>query len=284
MRDDSRTKDALRNEQSSLPATSEVGGAGAAIEYLNDFARNGGVFIYPKLETFDISGNPRVLVLAPHPDDDVIGCGGTIAKCVKQGSQVKVVCMTDGRYGNNQIPVQTLINMRRAEAKAGLNVLGCDDVTFLDNHDMGLKCDRENVLKILTIMREFRPTAVFVPSFWEIPPDHLETARIAAHAAMEFEGEVDWYCYEVWCPVISDPKYHLIIVDITETIELKKKAINKHMSQVAITDFASKIAGLNAYRSMMARRGIDYCEAFIRFSRKEFIEHAEGLGVYKNMS
>lgn len=282
MRNDLGTKGASKNKQSLSPATSEVGGVNAAMKYLNDFAQNGGIFTYPKFETFDISGNPRVLVLAPHPDDDVIGCGGTIAKCVKQGSQVKVLYMTDGRHGNSQIPVQTLIRMRKMEAKAGLRVIGCDDANFLDNPDMGLICDRKNVQRVLAMIREFRPTAVFVPSFWEMPPDHLETARIAAHAAREFEGDVDWYCYEVWCPVVSDPKFHIIIVDITEMIELKMEAINEHRSQVSVNDYAPKIAGLNAYRSMYASRGVEYCEAFIEFSREEFVEHARSRGAFKN--
>ena len=250
------------------------------VKYLNDFAETGGVFQYPKFETFDISNNPRVLVLSPHPDDDVIGCGGTLAKCAKLGSHVKVVYMTDGRYGNSNIPMQALINLRKMEARAGLKVLGCDDAVFLDNPDMGLRCSRENVDKLLHIIKEFSPTAIFVPSLWEVPPDHLTTAKIASHVAKRLDQDVDWYCYEVWCPLTSTAMQGMALVDITEEIELKKRAINEHKSQVALNDYPTKIAGLNAYRSLYATRGVDYCEAFIRFSRPGFVEHARSFGFF----
>jgi LmbE family N-acetylglucosaminyl deacetylase len=251
------------------------------VKYLNDFAETGGVFQYPKFETFDVSNNPRVLVLAPHPDDDVIGCGGTLAKCAQLGSHVKVVFMTDGRYGNSNIPMKALINLRKMEAKAALKVVGIEDAVFLDIPDMGLRCTRENVQKILRIVKEFQPTAIFVPSLWEVPPDHLTTAKIAAHVARKLDMDVDWYCYEVWCPVASTPRYSLVLVDITNEMELKKQAIAEHKSQVALNDYPTKIAGLNAYRSMYASKGVDYCEAFVLFDRPGFVEHARSFGFFE---
>lgn len=252
------------------------------MKYLNDFAESGGaVFEYPKFESFDISINPRILVLAPHPDDDVIGCGGTLAKCAKAGSHVKVVYMTDGRYGNSNIPMDELIGLRKTEAIAGLKVIGIDDAVFLDIPDMGLRCTRENVNALLQIIREFEPTAIFVPSLWEMPPDHRTTVIIAAHAARKLETSPDFYCYEVWCPMESSPRLGLVLVDITDEIELKKKAIGEHKSQVALNDYPTKIAGLNAYRSMYAQKGVEYCEVFIRFSRHKFVEHARSFGVFE---
>jgi N-acetylglucosamine malate deacetylase 1 len=283
MRDHSKTltatlKDQPRSRKDNVPKD-----ANGAYKYLTNFARKSrGVFRYPKFEPLDISGNPRVLVLAPHPDDDVIGCGGTIARCIEQGSHVKVVCLTDGRHGNSRIQMAELIEQRRRETRSALQKVGGNDVTFLDNPDMKLKCNRENVDAILRIVREFRPTAIFLPSFWEIPPDHLMTAHIAANVAKMVRRDIDWYCYEVWCPIAFLPNTQIVIVDVTSVIQRKIAAIGEHKSQTEIVDYAPKIAGLNAYRSMMASKGVEYCEAFMKFSRQEFIEYAKGLGVYEN--
>jgi hypothetical protein len=62
----------------------------------------------------------NVLILAPHPDDEIIGCGGAIIKHRNKGSKIFVIYLTDGREGNKKIDPMVLSNMRREEAKAGL--------------------------------------------------------------------------------------------------------------------------------------------------------------------
>ncbi|MHA2220070.1 MAG: PIG-L family deacetylase, partial [Candidatus Hodarchaeales archaeon] len=74
----------------------------------------------PKIENIE---SANVLILAPHPDDDVIGCGGTICKHIKNKSEVKVVYMTDGRMSKQNIPINELIHIRKEEAKNALGVL-----------------------------------------------------------------------------------------------------------------------------------------------------------------
>jgi LmbE family N-acetylglucosaminyl deacetylase len=250
-------------------------GLRGVMEYLTGFRRNKGTFAYPRFETLDLSNHPRLLVLAPHPDDDVIGCGGTIRKAVQKGAKVKVVYLTDGRFGNNSYSEKELIEIRKTEALNGLRVLGCDDAVFFGNPDMGLQVDEQNVGRLHQLLEEYHPTAIFIPSFQEMPPDHLMTARIAAHALRRYEREVQCYGYEVWVPLIPT-----ILVDITDVIEIKVEAIRQHRSQVAVSDYSVKIKGLNSYRSMYARKEVDYCEAFTLHSRIQFVELANGLGVF----
>ncbi|HTY46773.1 MAG TPA: PIG-L deacetylase family protein [Methanomassiliicoccales archaeon] len=256
-------------------------GTRGALHYLSSFPVNGQSFKYPKLDTIDVAGYRRVLILSPHPDDDVIGCGGVIGLCAERGVKVKVVYLTDGRHGNSNIPMDELIRMRRAEAKSALGVFGYDDTVFLNLPDMGLECTEENVRTVLDIVKSFKPDAVFAPTFYEMVPDHINTARIAANVALRTRREIDWYGYEVWCPTLFNPAHHIVLVDVGAMMDKKIAAINKHRSQTDVCDYAPKIAGLNAYRSMLAVKGINYCESFIKFNRKEFVDHAWTCGAFE---
>ncbi len=95
----------------------------------------------------------RVLVFAPHPDDDIIGCGGSIAKHVRGGSDVTVVYMTSGDAGSLKYSKGELAKMREAEAKNAAKVLGVKDLVFLGNADGYLECNKENLVKTVDLIR-----------------------------------------------------------------------------------------------------------------------------------
>lgn len=255
--------------------SSKSNGLKGVMDYLVYFSENKGIFEYPRIETMELTSHSRILVLAPHPDDDVIGCGGTIRKAVLKGGHVKVIYLTDGRFGNNSYSEKELIALRKVEAMDGLRVLGCSDALFLGNPDMGLRVSRSNVSRLEGLLEDYRPTAMFVPSFLEVPPDHLNTARLAAHALRHYENDLNCYGYEVWCAIMPS-----VLVDITDVIDTKVNAISQHRSQIAVTNYANKIKGLNAYRSMYASRGVDFCEAFTSHDRKAYIDMAERLGFF----
>jgi LmbE family N-acetylglucosaminyl deacetylase len=226
------------------------------------------------VKTLDLEPNTRVLVLSPHPDDDIFGCGGTICKFTRKGTKFKIVYMTDGRFGSDSIPPKELIEIRRKEAKGALRVLGCSDFVFLENIDLGLRCDQNNIDKLRSILDDFKPKALFIPSFEDFHPDHVTTNRLAARVLNDYENEIDCYSYEVMAPVRPN-----VFVDITEFMDLKIKAMRQHKTQIDVVDYAEKIIGLNSYRSIFAEKHIKYCEAFHKCSRQDFISMAESMGV-----
>jgi LmbE family N-acetylglucosaminyl deacetylase len=222
-------------------------------------------FFDRKMIEFD--PNSKALILASHPDDDVIGCGGTIRKLIAQGSKVKSVYMTDGRFGSTDISPDKLSIIRHDEAIEALKVLGCEDYIFLKNADMSLSCTETNIEEIANIIKTFHPSTIFVPSLFEFHPDHINTTMLASAALNLVPIDVEVYFYEVWMPILPNA-----LVDISEVAELKLKSIEKHVSQVTMNDYGRKTLGLNAYRSMLAPKGVQYCEAFMRYDRASFLE------------
>ena len=80
--------------------------------------------------------NKTVLIFAAHPDDDILGCGGTIAKLSQKGLKVHVIFLADGESSRNEIKdIKNLILQRKHNAKKALKILGCQSIKFLDFAD-----------------------------------------------------------------------------------------------------------------------------------------------------
>src|SRR2546421_223034 len=120
-------------------------------------------------EPLDLRGE-RLLVLAPHPDDEVIGCGGLVALHLREGRRVRVVVATDGAQAGDGA-------QREAESRAALASLGSAEIEFLHFPDRQLAASAGFPAALLDILRDFKPDLVAVPSAIEIHPDHLVLAR-----------------------------------------------------------------------------------------------------------
>jgi LmbE family N-acetylglucosaminyl deacetylase/GT2 family glycosyltransferase len=207
-------------------------------------------------EPQDLRGE-RLLVLAPHPDDEVIGCGGVVAQHLREGRQVEVVVATDGGQAGNAAEREE--ESRRALAHL-LAVTERDpapgtrqsSLTFLRFPDRHLS-DHADALRdrLTNILRESRPDLILVPSPIEIHPDHLALSEafcavIQGDPALFAEAATARVAfYEVGQPIRPNA-----LVDISDVAEAKYAAIAEHASQATIRDYVSYVRGLNAYRSM----------------------------------
>lgn len=148
-----------------------------------------------------VVGRARALVFAPHPDDEVLGCGGVLALKARAGTPVKVVVMTDGRASHAKfIDPEQLVSMRRAEAEeAGrrLGLPGCYE--FLGFEDQRLSQFREPACeRVAELIRDFSPQEIFLPHRREQIGDHVETNRIVRRAVAEVGRPVVLFEYPVW--------------------------------------------------------------------------------------
>jgi N-acetylglucosamine malate deacetylase 1 len=216
---------------------------------------------------------PQVLVLAPHMDDEALGCGGILRLHALAGATITVVYMTDGRKGNPDLyrqylpeaviaeKEQALCATRKNEAKMAAKIIGIKEQIFLDNLDGRLKPLPEVVERLRSILQERRPKIVYHPSIFDFHPDHWGTNRVLSAATKALRFESDWRPlyrgYEVWMPLLANR-----IADITDVINIKQDAIAQFGSQLLHTDLARTILGLNTYRSLYHASGQGYAEAF----------------------
>lgn len=142
------------------------------------------------------------IVFAPHPDDEVLGCGGVIALKAQAGVRVKVVVMTDGRASHwRLVGEEALVKMRRAEAEEAAAQLGLipSNYVFLDFEDHHLSQYRDAACdRVVEVMEKFKPDEVFIPHRRDGLADHVETNRIVHDAIKRLNGSVTLFEYPVW--------------------------------------------------------------------------------------
>ena len=117
-----------------------------------------------------------VLIVAAHPDDEVLGCGGTIARHVHQGDDTHVIFMTDGV--GSRSPASKLAKKSRADsAKAALKILGVDQVYFFDFPDNGMdSIPLLNIVKRLEkLASKINPSVVYTHHYGDLNVDHRIT-------------------------------------------------------------------------------------------------------------
>lgn len=221
----------------------------------------------------------KTLVFAPHPDDEILGCGGLIALFVRRGSPVTIVYLTSGDAGSLEKEPEELAGIREGEARQGAAVLGIDDLVFLRNPDGDLEYSRANLNIIVKIIRDRKPELILAPHGEENHPDHraahqlvIESVRRAAGAWFAGCGRASWrvpqlLCYEVLTP-LTQVSY---TADITDVMELKLNALRKHASQVSSSSYDEAITGLNRYRGVTSGRG-RFCECFQVVTTELFAE------------
>ena len=200
----------------------------------------------------------NVLVLAPHADDEALGCGGAIALHCRQGDPVRIVFATDGRAGD---PLGHYANcdyreVRRAEARKAGEILGVRDLTFWDYQDGKLAEVEDLADRLARLLAVERPDVIYRPSVREVHPDHWALAVAVDRALETYRDAVAPYAYEIWSTV--QPTH---VIDITAVWEQKQQAIEQYQSQVVYNDYLHKISGLNAYRAMYLPTA-RYMEAF----------------------
>jgi LmbE family N-acetylglucosaminyl deacetylase len=228
----------------------------------------------------------RILVLAPHMDDEVFGCGGTLARAVEANSEVRVVFMTDGRLGHapektSRLDAQeraefetALADTRKAEARRAGALLGYADPVFLDLPDGdAAQAPQDAARRLARAIAAQSPEIVFLPYFADFHADHRATNRLFVDAAISLPrwgASVMCWSYEVWTPLVANT-----FVDITASMDKKRRAMAVFESQNADMDYGRAIEGLNAHRALAAGVSGGHAEAFFVETLAEYSSLAE---------
>lgn len=219
----------------------------------------------------------NVLVLAPHMDDETIGCGGTIVRHGQAGAAVTVLYTTDGRRGNPKLysnghtpeeilrGEEDLVQTRQAEARAACDILGVKRVEFLNGRDGELAASDAIVSRVAAILKELNPELVYLPSILDAHHDHWMTNRIL-HAALLQLGWHDRQTpalrgYEVWQPLLANR-----VADTTAVHATRQQALAVFVSQIEHVDYVRAAEGLSVYRSIHRFNGAGHAEAFFELT------------------
>jgi LmbE family N-acetylglucosaminyl deacetylase len=194
----------------------------------------------PDADLDTILGGERPLILAPHADDESLGCGGFIAACCDRGLQPAVVILTDGAAshpGSKAYPPERLRQVRAEEARKALSTLGVAswNLAFFDYPDSALPTGRAISARVAQFARDQACAVIFAPWLHDPHCDHEAAAIIARDAAQVADCRL--FSYPVWgwllppdqeIPVNQVVGYKL---PITEQLQAKQTAVAAHASQ-----------------------------------------------------
>ena len=204
----------------------------------------------------------NVLVIAPHPDDESIGCGGVVCQHSERGDRVDVVFLTSGELGLKMLPRADAWRIREGEARRAATVLGITRVTFLRQPDWMLNEHVEAAAETLApVLKDVLPEIVYLPHPNEWHPDHKAALPVLRHALRAVRELPRLHGYEVWTPLAS----HDHAENITPFMSRKLRALRCHRSQLQDLDYVRAVRGLNAYRGAIAGRW-RYGEVFQKLS------------------
>ncbi|ATZ29247.1 PIG-L deacetylase family protein [Streptomyces lavendulae] len=209
-----------------------------------------------------------VLVVAPHPDDDVIGCGGSIAKHVRDGARVTVVIV----IGRERSALDDSVSDAAfaAETEAAAKALGVHRCIRFDEPSRDFVLSRRVHLDLVRVLREVRPQVVYLPHDNDDDVEHRMVHRLTVEAlwmaGSEFFQETGGrpmpapglvLGYEVWAPMAR----FQYAEDIDGQIETKVEAMRAYVSQLRHAAWDEGIRGLARYRGALSK-GSGHAEVF----------------------
>jgi LmbE family N-acetylglucosaminyl deacetylase len=215
----------------------------------------------------------RVVVIAPHADDEVIGCGATIAKHIQSGDQVIVVISTNASVGAPELFSPSDIEHIRNEALASHKVLGVNETIFLEFPAPALNAYPEYKLSLeySKIFQKYNPTHLYLPHPGDIHQDHKAVYRAALVAARPqgIHKISNIYCYETlseteWTPMQEKPFVPNHFVDVTNVFDKKVAAMECFASQLKAFPHSRSIETFEALAKFRGSTvGVQRAEAFI---------------------
>jgi len=198
----------------------------------------------------------NVLVVAPHPDDDVIGAGGTMALLAQAGKQVFSVYVTDGSSfpgSDSRGTDEQIIALRQREALAALKVVKAKGGIFLKGSSKKLKNNSSKAVEhaLKDVLRVFMPESIYLPAPFEAHPTHRTVTQITLRVLRSMRDYFPaLWGYTVWGGIFSTRGFK--IIDISAVAGLKRKAIRMHQSQIAYKAYDAGILGRNRYEAVFS--------------------------------
>ena len=210
----------------------------------------------------------RILIFAPHNDDEVLGVGGTIAKYAQAGNEVFVCEITSWLENIEQT------NKIKQEAVEAHDILGVKDTIFLDLPVVHLKETPTHIKnqKFVNVVKEIKPEIAFIPHIGDMHVDHGETAQAAMVALRPMNNPQlrAIYTYETlseteWnIPNVSNGFIPNVWSDITDTYKHKIEAMKCFQTQLYPFPHPRSLEAIEALAKLRGSTiGVNYAESFV---------------------
>jgi LmbE family N-acetylglucosaminyl deacetylase len=183
----------------------------------------------PAVRHWSSPGGERVLAIAPHPDDECIGCAGTLLRHRASGDRICIAFVTDGR-GSRALGLQPeeMARRRHLEASAAVRLLGAERMEWfgLSETDWQTEMLRR---RLAAVIADFNPSIIYAPSQVDFHPDHRRAATALGLALQAAGGPVRVRAYQVQVPLTSILTN--VVTDIDDVLPETASALDVYVTQ-----------------------------------------------------
>jgi len=202
------------------------------------------------------------LVLAPHPDDEIIGCGGTLLRLIEAGTRVTSVQATDGSDSAalREASEDTRRTVRLEEARRVAEAAGIGETIFWRADNRAFRATDALVTRATELLTRHRPGLIFTPFLTDIHPDHLTLNRILARAIERAGAALEGSLvlgYEVWSLVPPG-----LVCDVTSVRARQEELLWRYETAMKVDDFIELCERRNRYNAVRLLGSAAYAEAF----------------------
>ncbi|OBX25522.1 GlcNAc-PI de-N-acetylase [Gelidibacter algens] len=211
-------------------------------------------FSYNDIELTSVSEllapkNSTILVLSPHPDDELVGCGGTLLALAEAGANIHVLQMTEGvtcsgLKNENEAIKRTV---RWEEAKAVANGFGFIQCYWSTNTDAELINSNENRDKLHSLLHNLKPELIFVPSDLDHHPEHQVAFQLFSEVRKQYLSEIIVLKYPVWGTLNTITH----AIDVTNYSQEVLEAMYLYKTAMKAEDYNARLQTLWAYQSLL---------------------------------
>lgn len=194
----------------------------------------------------------NILILATYPGDDIFACGGIIKKYTKNGKRISILYFCDGSMGNKSaIRDSSLVIKRKRESREAARILGVkeNNLVFWGFKDHKLAPHATNIKALSNLLINIKPDVIFLPTLFEMNSDSHELNNIFTDVLNIYGSSLEYFA--IWTYEFFTPLYPNKIIDISDQIDFKKKAMDCFTSQLQIKNYHKAILGLNSYRAQV---------------------------------
>ncbi|MDG2150055.1 MAG: PIG-L family deacetylase [Planctomycetota bacterium] len=206
---------------------------------------------FPPLQDFSHVPRGPVLIVAPHPDDEICGCGGAAVMHLQRGDPVHVALVTQGEAAGDA-------RERLEESRLAARSLGLTEATCLNSRDGAVAEDDDLPARLAECITSVKPRVIYAPSLFEMHPDHVATLH-AVVAALGDRRDVTLLLYEVNAEGMAS-----FLLDITPVKEQKLAALKAFASQLDRIDIVEKVDARNRARTVNVDiHGVTHAEGYM---------------------
>lgn len=172
-----------------------------------------------------------IMALVAHSDDEIVGCGGTLSKYKKEGKDVIVVIFSYGEKSHPHLKEEVVSSTRQREAEDIDKFFERESIFFgLEEGKIKEEANQKNIRdQIKILVRRYKPEIIFTHSSLDPHPDHKAVNNIVLDTLKKIKYKGMIYTFEVWN--ILNENRPAIYIDISDTFNLKKRALKKFKSQ-----------------------------------------------------